>query len=347
MRSSSESATRLCRAVGLHRTDRPDGEWVDDLGDPVTDVDTLARLDRLRIPPAWRDVWAAPDPGAKVQATGVDARGRTQYRYSSAAEQQAAEHKFGDLLVFGGALPRLRARVDQQLSRPAGDEAQRVQRVTAAAVRLIDRGLFRVGSDRYARDNHTYGLTTLAAEHVRVDGSEIEFAFVGKEHRPWHTIVDDAQAAAVVAGLLADASPDAPLFSVASRGGRHVVSSTVVNSYIHAATTAPATAKTFRTWGGTAAAAGVSAGADAPVAGQSRRPELAAYDAAAYVLGNTRDVARRSYVHPRAVEAGRAAVVVDAVARAIRAAGSRDIRIVLRDDAVVSALVGELRRLGA
>jgi len=350
MPSSSPSATRLCRAVGLHREPAPGRGWVDDLGAPVADADTLARLRALQIPPAWTDVWASPDRGARVQATGVDFRGRTQYRYSTEAQQLAAQHKFGDLLLFGCSLPDLRARVDAQLTVPPADPAAastatRVRRATAAAVRLIDRGLFRVGSDRYARDNHTYGLTTLTAEHVRVSGTSIEFAFVGKEHRPWHVAIDDPQVAAVVRELVAQAADGTPLFSVDAPDGRHVVSSAVVNAYIHGATTVPATAKTFRTWGGTAAAAAVTAGALSPALVRARRPDLVAYDAAAFLLGNTRDVARRSYVHPLALEAGRAAAFVDAVALAVSSAGSGDVRGVLRDDAVVGALVGELGRL--
>jgi DNA topoisomerase-1 len=361
MRSSSSSATRLCRAVGLHREPPPGRAWVDDLGSPVSDAGTLGRLDALRIPPAWTDVWASPDPAARVQATGVDSRGRTQYRYSTAAEQEAAEHKFGDLLLFGRSLPALRARVDQHLARPPADSATgsaagRVKRATATAVRLIDRGLFRVGTERYARDNHTYGLTTLTADNVRVTGSTVDFTFVGKEHRPWHLAIDDAQAAVVVGELVDGAADGAPLFSVEShegheghRGhdahdGRYVVSSAVVNAYIHGETSAPATAKTFRTWGGTAAAATMTAGAVSPVPVRSRRPDLVAYDVAAYLLGNTRDIARRSYVHPLALEAGRAAAVVQAVERAARSTGG-DVRAVVRDDLVVAALVDELGRL--
>jgi DNA topoisomerase-1 len=344
MRSSSSSATRFCRAAGLHRV--AGGGWIDDLGVPVIDEGTVARLHALAIPPAWHEVWASTDPDARVQATGVDARDRTQYRYSSAAQREASEHKFGNLLLFGDSLPALRARVDSHLARlPADSVPHRVKRATAAAVRLIDRGLFRVGSDRYARDNHTYGLTTLTAEHVRVSGSAIEFTFVGKEHRPWHLAVDDAQAAGVVGDLVAGAVHGAPLFSIDAPDGRYAVSSAVVNAYIHGATSAPATAKTFRTWGGTAAAAAVSAGAASPAGMALRRPDLAAYDVAAYLLGNTRDVARRSYVHPLALEAGRGAAVVAAVTQAARSIGSTDVRAVLRDDRVVVALVTELDRL--
>ena len=346
MRSSDSSALRLCRAAGLHRDPPPGRGWHDDLGDAVTDEGTLARLRALQIPPAWRDVWASPDPDARVQATGIDGRGRTQYRYSSEAQQEASRHKFGTLLLFGGSLPALRAQVESQLAKPAADSAaDRVLRATAAAVRLIDRGMFRVGSDRYARDNHTYGLTTLTAEHVRVSGSTIEFAFVGKEHRPWHLEIEDAPVAGILSELIAHAHVDAPLFSIDSEGGRHVVGSAVVNAYIHGATSAPATAKTFRTWGGTAAAAAVSAGALSPAAARSRRPDLEAYDAAAYLLGNTRAVARQSYVHPLAVEAGKSAAVVRSVARAARSAGSGDVRVLLRDDGVVRAVVDELGRL--
>ena len=346
MRSSDSSALRLCRAAGLHREPPPGRGWHDGLGAAVTDEGTLARLRSLRIPPAWRDVWASPDADARVQATGIDARGRTQYRYSPASQEEAARHKFGTLLLFGGSLPALRARVDAQLvSRPADSAGDRVLRATAAAVRLIDRGLFRIGSDRYARDNHTYGLTTLTAEHVHVSGSTIDFAFIGKEHRPWHVEIDDAQVAGIVGELIAHADSDAPLFSIDADGARHVVGSAVVNAYIHAATSAPATAKTFRTWGGTAAAAAVSAGALSPAAVRSRHPDLEAYDAAAYLLGNTRDVARRSYVHPLAVEAGKTAAVVRSVARAARATGSRDVRVLLADDGVVTAVVHALGRL--
>jgi DNA topoisomerase-1 len=318
----------------------------------VTDASALARLAALSLPPAWRDVWASPDPAARVQATGVDARGRTQYRYSTEAEQRASDHKFSELLLFGAALPELRTRVEQHLAAGADDATQAVRRATAAAVRLIDRGLFRVGTDRYARDNHTYGLTTLTPEHVRVSGAAIEFAFIGKEHRPWHVVVDDEAVARVLERLIADAPrPDAPLFSVEAGGGLYVVGSAAVNAYIHGATTAPATAKTFRTWGGTAAAAAVTAGAVPPGAvppggTRSARADLRAYDAAAELLGNTREVARRSYVHPSAIEAGRAAAVVAAV-EALAAAGSADLRTALGDDALVAAVVTELERLTA
>ena len=343
MSDLAHSATRLCRANGLHRT--PAG-WVDDEHAPVVDAATLARLRALGIPPAWRDVWASTDPDARVQATGVDARGRTQYRYSAAAEADAAAHKFDHLLLFGRGLPTLRRHVGEHLSNPADGDAARVKRVTAAAVRLLDRGLFRIGSERYARDNHTYGLTTLTAEHIRRTGDDIEFTFIGKEHLPWHVTVTDAQVSEVIEELLLAApSATAPLFSVAAKDGTHAVTSSVVNSYIHASTTAPATAKTFRTWGGTATAAAISAGAAPSRPPGSRRADLIAIEAAAQLLGNTRAVARQSYVHPFALDAGRAPAVVAAVSKAIAATGSADVRGILHVDDVVIALADELTRL--
>ncbi|MCS5497393.1 hypothetical protein NY547_09110 [Cnuibacter physcomitrellae] len=346
MSTRSPSAARWCRSSGLHRVDM---RWFDDLGRPVQDDAILHRLRSLAIPPGWHDVWADTDPEARVQATGVDARGRTQYRYSAAAAAEATARKFADLLQFGGSLPTLRTHVERHLTEGVGEDSpSRVRRATAATVRLLDRGLFRVGSPRYARDNHTYGLTTLTREHVRLDGDEIEFEFIGKEHRPWHVTVRDGQVAEVIRMLVASSSSaTAPLFSVRTPEGEHAITSAVVNAYVHGATSAPATAKTFRTWGGTAAAAAVAGGATAPFAARSTRPDLVAVEVAAYLLGNTRDVARRSYVHPLAFEAGRSPAVVEAIDAAARASGSSDVRELLRADAVVLALAAELARITA
>jgi DNA topoisomerase-1 len=340
-------ATRVCRAAGLHRTAEPAAGWIDEHGSPISDEVLLSRLRALQIPPAWREVWASFDPDARVQATGVDARGRTQYRYSAAAEQESAERKFANLLIFGDSIPKLRTQVAWHLAYLTGDSVEhRVKRVTAAVVRLIDRGLFRVGSDRYARDNHTYGLTTLTSRHVQVSGSAIEFTFVGKEHRPWHLTIDDPDVAEIMARLLEEGTDaEAPLFSVNSGAGRYTVGSAAVNSYIHGSTAAPATAKTFRTWGGTAAAAAMSAGALSPIALRTRRPDLMAYDVAAHLLGNTREVARRSYVHPLAMEAGRGPGVAAAIERAVSSSGKSDLRSLLDDDEVVASMVRELSRL--
>ncbi|RIX28550.1 DNA topoisomerase IB [Amnibacterium setariae] len=342
MSDPAATLVRALRRTGLHRVGTRPDRWIDDHGAAVVDPVVLARLSALALPPAWSDVWASSDAGARVQATGVDARGRTQYRYSAEALDLAARDKFHHVLDFGAGLPELRAHVQAHLDPEDGDRPS-VRRATAAIVRILDRGLLRVGNGRYARDNHTYGLTTLAAEHVAVHGPAIEFAFVGKEHRPWHVVLEDEPVAAVIGELLAHAeTPSAPLFAVGPPGRRQEVTSAAVNAYIHGLTRVAASAKTFRTWGGTAIAAAVAAGATADGIAHSRRADLAPVDVAAAMLGNTRAVARASYVHPAAIEAGRSPEVVAAVDAAADRVGSRDVHAVLDDPAVVRAVAGRL-----
>ena len=156
----SGCSPKAFRPPGLYRTAaRPDA-WVDDAGRSVDAPAVLERLARLAIPPAWVDVWASADADASVQATGVDGRGRTQYRYSPAALDLASDSKFARMTLFAAAIPSFRLQVARDIARYRQDPlAARV--VTAAIVRLLDLGLLRVGNERYARDNHTYGLTTL------------------------------------------------------------------------------------------------------------------------------------------------------------------------------------------
>ena len=191
------SLPRTLRPLGVHRVrTRPD-EWVDDAGATVIDPALLGRLRHLAIPPAWTDVWATLDASASVQATGVDGRGRTQYRYAPEAIALAADRKFDQMLVFAAALPALRETVVDDLA--GGHHDVRAPRtVTAAVVRLLDRGLLRVGNERYARDNHTYGLTTLRRNQVAVHGPTITFDFVGKEHIAHRVAVTDRAAARVI-----------------------------------------------------------------------------------------------------------------------------------------------------
>ena len=188
---------RAFRPPGLHRiTARPD-KWVDEAGGSVDDPAVLQRLRRLAIPPAWVDVWASADGNASVQATGVDQRGRTQYRYSPVARHLASDYKFARMTMFAAAIPALRLQVARDIARYRQDPlGARV--VTAAIVRLLERGLLRVGNDRYARDNHTYGLTTLRRNHVDTRGSTITFHFIGKEHLSHTVTVHDEVTAKVV-----------------------------------------------------------------------------------------------------------------------------------------------------
>ncbi|MGO4534940.1 DNA topoisomerase IB [Leifsonia sp. 2MCAF36] len=332
------TARHVVRPPGLHRIGvRPAG-WVDDDGVEVRDGETLARLAALRVPPAWTHVWAASTGEAALQATGVDARGRTQYLYSAEAVALAEGRKFGSLMEFALALPRLRERVAADLS--AEDAVGPVVPLTAAAVRLLDQGLFRVGSTRYARDNHTFGLTTLTRAHVSVDSDALSFDFVGKEHIAHHITVRDAAAAGVIRRRLErDDGDGSPLFSTAEHPTPRRIDSVTVNSYIHAHSGAAASAKTFRTWGATVAAAAVAGGARFEGGmGTRTHDELAPYHAAASLLGDSLAVARRSYVHPSAISVGSTAPVRDAVAVASTEAGSDTVEAILRAEVLRKAV---------
>ena len=332
------TARHVVRPPGLHRLGVRPAVWVDDEGDEVRDASTVARLAALRVPPGWTHVWAASTGDAALQATGVDARGRTQYRYSPEAIARAAGHKFGTLMDFALTLPQLRERVDADLQAqdaPAGPALP----LTAAAVRLLDQGLFRVGSARYARDNHTFGLTTLTRTQVRVDGDALVFDFVGKEHIPHHTTVQDAVVARVISRRLErEEDDDAALFSTAELPSPRRIDSVTVNSYIHTHSGAASTAKTFRTWGATVAAAAVAGGARFEVAGKRIRDDLAPFHAAAQLLGDTLTVARQSYVHPQAVSVGATRPVRDAVSAASTAAGSDAVEAILRAEVLRKAV---------
>jgi DNA topoisomerase-1 len=211
--------------------------------------------------------------------------------------------------------------------------------LTAAAVRLLDQGLFRVGSARYARDNHTFGLTTLTRAQASVDGEALAFDFVGKEHIAHHMIVRDAAVAEVIRRRLQrDDGDETALFSTAELPSPRRIDSVTVNSYIHTHSGAASSAKTFRTWGATVAAAAVAGGARFEGAGTRIRDELAPYHAAAHLLGDTLAVARQSYVHPQAISVGSTGPVRDAVSAASTEAGSDAVEAILRAEVLRKAV---------
>ena len=330
---------RTFRPPGLHRiAARPD-RWVDEAGSSVDDPAVLERLQRLAIPPAWVDVWASADAGASVQATGVDQRGRTQYRYSPAAVDLASDRKFERMTLFAAGIPALDHQVAGDIAHYRRDPlAPRV--VTAAVVRLLERGLLRVGNDRYARDNHTYGLTTLRRSHVETSGPTITFHFVGKEHRPHTVEVHDRVTAKVVGALVRAAADDAqPIFTASGEQGAHHVTSAAVNAYLHAHTQSPASAKVFRTWGATVAAVAVLAGAEPPAEVSARSRERLAVGAAATLLGDTATVTRSSYIHPAWTDVGRSETVVAAVAESSARVGTTAVTSLFTDPGLQAAVL--------
>ncbi|PYY32501.1 DNA topoisomerase IB [Curtobacterium sp. MCBD17_030] len=333
----------VLRPAGLTRLDGQVETWRGVNGAIVTDDVTLERLRRLAIPPAWTHVWASSDPDAAVQATGLDARGRTQYRYSLEARARADENKFSRMLEFAEALPALRQTVQRHLTAPVENHTT-LHRVVASVVRLLDFGLFRIGNERYAKSNHTYGLLTLRRRHVRVSGSVMNFEFVGKEHLEHDVLVEDADAAAVVRALLNRSDdPSERLFAIGAPPAQRALSSATVNSYLHCHSGQAATAKVFRTWGATVAAATVAAGA--PLSeGLPRHRALAlnAFEAAAEVLGDTPAVARASYVHPAALSVGTGNAVREAVERVLTDKPAATYRSAMRDPTVQATVLKSL-----
>jgi DNA topoisomerase-1 len=284
-------------------------------GTPVTSERTRARIEALTIPPAWTDVWICRDPLGHLQATGRDARGRKQYRYHATWRRVRDAHKFDRLAEFGQSLPHLREQVAADLRR---DGLPR-ERVLALVVRLLDDTLIRIGSERYAAENDTYGLTTLRPEHVEVTRGGAVFEFVGKSGIEHEVAVHDARLARVIRRCHELGGHH--LFSYRTDGGDiSTVTSSDVNEYLHGLLGVETSAKEFRTWGGSVVAAETMVGIDLADGAQADAAidaaVLAGIDAAAAALRNSRAVCRSSYVHPAVVEGYRSGELLDAWKRA-------------------------------
>jgi DNA topoisomerase-1 len=267
-------------------------------GEPVTDEEVLARIQELAIPPAWKDVWICPYPGGHIQATGIDAAGRKQYLYHARWRQRRDQEKFDEMLDFARALPRMRGRVAEDLE--GRDDIGR-ERVLACAVRLLDRGFFRIGSEDYAVTNETYGLATMRKDHVALAGDTVVFDYPAKHGKRRVQSVVDPEVAVVVQSLKRRRGGGAEL--LAYRDGRRWVDikSADINAYIKQATGEDFSAKDFRTWGATvlAAVAVAVSGAAAETKTARRRAVTRAVKEVAHYLGNTPAVARASYIDPR------------------------------------------------
>ena len=266
-------------------------------GTPVEDDKTIARIRRLRIPPAWKDVRIARSDAAPLQVLGVDKKGRTQYLYHPRFRAQREEEKFKRVVEFGESLPALRRRVRADLK---GDELER-QRVLAAMVRLIDQGFFRIGNDKSAASESTYGLSTIRGSHVKVDGSALFFDYVGKWKKKHKRSVKDGEVAAIVEEL--KKTRGAELFKFRNNGKIVDVKDRHVNEYIQSIIGRDFTAKDFRTWAGTllCSIALAMQGQGESKADRKRRLRKAVV-ATAEQLGNTPAVCRASYICPRVLD---------------------------------------------
>lgn len=267
-------------------------------GAVVTDPRVLARIRGLAIPPAWEDVWICPRADGHVQATGRDVKGRKQYRYHPDWTAHASTNKFDRLPAFARALPKLRARVDIDLRKPGATR----DKVLATAVRLLEITLIRVGNAQYAKQNRSYGLTTLNKRHLEVDGTALTFAFKGKSGVEHRVSVRDRRLATVVKAMRE--LPGQHLFKYRDADGELCpITSDDVNAYIRQAMGEDFSAKDFRTWAGTVSAARALREMEPPTSPTDARKKITVcVRAVAGLLGNTPSVCRSSYVHPRVFE---------------------------------------------
>ncbi len=263
-------------------------------GHAVTDKVALGRIKRLAIPPAWKSVWICIHENGHLQALGKDVRGRKQYRYHPRWREVRDETKYNRLLDFAKALPCIRAHVEGDLKRPGLPR----EKVLAAVIKILETGLIRVGNDEYARQNKSYGLTTLQDRHAEIKGGTIYFQFRGKSGKYHKIEIEDRRLAKIVAHC--QAIPGQELFQyLDSEGERHDVTSTDVNDYLREVSESDFTAKDFRTWGGTVLAAMAlqefeKFGSET----QAKKNLVRAIEAVAQRLGNTPAICKKCYIHP-------------------------------------------------
>ena len=292
-----------CSGPGISRRGRGRGfEYRDDEGRLITDPEDLARIRELGIPPAWKDVWICPHPQGHLQATGIDAAGRKQYLYHDAWRTRRDAEKFDDMVRFAHVLPELREHVESDLE---GDDLTQ-ERVLACAVRLLDRGFFRIGSEQYTVENRSYGLATMRKQHVTVsrDG-EMVFDYPAKSGVRRVQAVVDPQAAGIVLALKRRRGGGDELLAFKEGRRWRDVRSDDINDYLKEATGDDFSAKDFRTWAATMLAAiglAVSGEVAATETGRKRAVTRAVKEVSRY-LGNTPAVCRASYIDPRVIDA--------------------------------------------
>ena len=269
-----------------------------DTGETVREEKVLSRIEELKVPPAWRDARIARGPSAKVQAVGYDSAGRVQYVYNPRYRERKEREKFGRILRFADALPEMRRKTSDHLRRKKLDR----EKVLAAMTRLMNAAYFRVGEERYAKNNNTYGIATLRRKHLKIEGDTMVFEYTGKWGQAQRKAVTDKKLRQVVEECAT--LPGYEIFKYHNEDGElKDVKSRDLNAYIKEVMGDEFTAKDFRTWAGTLLAA-LQLAETGPV-GEMKQAEknvLTAVDAVAERLGNTRDIARSSYISPRVID---------------------------------------------
>jgi DNA topoisomerase-1 len=284
---------------GITRVRDDDGiHYLDPSSVSITDTATLDRIRALRIPPAWAEVWISPDPLGHIQATGTDSKGRLQYLYHRLWREQRDAQKFGHMLRFADALPRLRTAATDDLRHRGLTR----DRVVASVVRLIDLGLFRIGGERYAELDHHYGATTLRKQHVRITRDGILFDYTAKWGKQRTIVIRDSLVQPTIRALTRADNDLDTLWSYQQDGRWHVLHSREVGNYIAARAGGHFTAKEFRTWNATVLMALALANAEpAPELSGRQRVIAASVREVADWLGDTPAVARSSYIDPRLI----------------------------------------------
>lgn len=312
----------------------------DAAGGRVSDPATLARIKRLAIPPAWTDVWICPSDTGHIQATGRDDRGRKQYRYHPDWRAVRDETKFGRMLAFGRALPRIRRRVARDVQRPGLGR----EKVLATMIRLLETTLVRVGNDEYARANRSFGLSTMRDRHVKVRGGTVRFEFQGKSGRRHQIELHEPRLAEIVRRV--QDLPGQELFQYLDEEGRtQDVKSDDVNAYLREVAGREFSAKDFRTWAGTVLAAIALQQFDRfATKAQARRNLVAAIERVAERLGNTPAVCRKCYIHPVVLESYLDGATVEVLRGKAEAALSHGLgRLTGAEGAVLAFLQQRLR----
>ena len=271
--------------------------YFDPAGQRITDPDEIRRINALAVPPAYTDVWICADPRGHLQATGRDARGRKQYRYHPRWREVRDLDKYSRLRDFGLALPKLRKQLEALLAAPGFSR----DKVMATVITLLDATLIRVGNTQYARDNHSYGLTTLRNRHVEINGSAILFQFRGKSGVEHQITVKDRRLARIIKRC--QEIPGQNLFQYLDENGeRHSITSSDVNAYLQTLTGADFTAKDYRTWAGSALALAVLRELQWQPESEAKRHVVEMVKNVARQLGNTPAVCRKCYIHPAVLE---------------------------------------------
>jgi DNA topoisomerase I len=309
--------------------------YLDPQGNPLRDAEHLRRIKSLVIPPAWQNVWISPFADGHLQATGRDAKDRKQYRYHPRWREVRDQTKYDRMLAFGRVLPRVRARVKRDLALPGLPR----KKVIATVVQLLETTLIRVGNEEYARQNHSFGLTTMRNKHVKVKGTKIRFEFRGKSGVEFNLNLDDRRLAKIVKRC--QELPGQELFQYIDEAGeRRTIDSTDVNQYLREVAQEDFTAKDFRTWAGTVLAARALREIEHfDSKAQAKRNIVSAIETVAKKLGNTRAVCRKCYIHPAVVDSYLEGSLVDTLRQRVNQELAQTLSKLRPEEAAVMAIL--------